>query len=96
MPEGELLNTTARRVNPPALYKDPKRLEKALADIRRYPTVDIPTGGIAMGMGQTLAYKAAADGTLPTIQVGKRRKVLSSKLCEILGIPHRPPTQAAA
>lgn len=95
MPKGESLNAKTPRINPPALYKDPKQVEKALADIRRYPTVSIPTGGIAMGMGQTLAYKAAAEGTLPTIQVGKRRKVLSSKLCAMLGLSTET-TQVAA
>lgn len=86
MPKGHLANRTARRINPPASYKDPKQVERALAEIRLNPTVSILTGGIALGIGQTLAYKAAADGTLPTIQVGKRRKVLSSKLLDILGL----------
>lgn len=53
------------------------------------PTLDIePAGRLAYGLGRTSSYEAADSGLLPTIQVGKRRRVVpTAELYRLLGLP---------
>lgn len=38
-------------------------------------TVSIPAAAKIIGIGESLAYEAAARGEIPTVQIGKRKLV---------------------
>jgi hypothetical protein len=60
------------------------------------PTVDVRLAGRVLGVGKNAAYKAAGDGTIPTITVAGRKRVPTAKLREMLGLPPHPPSRGAA
>ncbi|MFC6707544.1 helix-turn-helix domain-containing protein [Flexivirga alba] len=49
-------------------------------------TVTVPEAAKVLGIGRDNAYRAAADGTLPTLKIGHRLIVPVPKLLEMLGI----------
>ncbi len=51
------------------------------------PTLTVPTAGEVLGIGRDAAYRAAADGTIPTLKLGRRVVVPTAKLAALLGIP---------
>lgn len=59
------------------------------------PTVDLLTAARILSIGKDAAYRAAKDGSLPTIKVGGRSKVPTAKLRDMLGLP-APQTPLAA
>jgi excisionase family DNA binding protein len=49
-------------------------------------TVTVVEAGRMLGLSRELAYKAAADGSLPTVRFGRRRLVVPvARLAEIAG-----------
>jgi excisionase family DNA binding protein len=53
----------------------------------RRATYSVPEAGAILGVGRSLAFSAAAAGTLPTIRVGKRLLVPRAALEKLLGGP---------
>ena len=52
-----------------------------LPDPEEQPVMSIPEAGRrAFGLSRTASYKAAANGQLPTVPVGSRRKVVPTGL----------------
>ena len=58
----------------------PKWLEEILAE----PTADVPEAGRALGISRNCAYEAAAKGEIKTIRVGRRLRVPTRWLREVL------------
>lgn len=56
------------------------------------PTVDVQLAGRVLGVGKNATYRAVSNGTIPTITVGGRKRVPTSKLREMLGLPLQPPS----
>jgi len=58
-----------------------------LTELRGKTTVPIwPDAARALGLSRNSAYKAAADGSLPTLRFGKRLVVPVPKLLAMLGV----------
>ncbi len=58
-----------------------------LAQIRKWPaSVNVADGARALGVSRAALYAAIADGTCPVevITVGKRKKILTHSLVEVL------------
>ena len=81
------------------------------AELRGLPvTLSVPEAGRMIGLGREAAYRAAKDGQLPgALQIGKRWRVVTSRLIEFLGVsppdngegrpddqPGDPPTEQSA
>ena len=54
-------------------------------DPRETPTLTVEEAGKLLGIGRSLAYAAARDGSLPTIRLGKRILVPTAALLRMLG-----------
>lgn len=52
----------------------------------RRPTLTVPEAGKLLGIGRDSAYRAAAEGTLPTLRFNNRLVVPTAKLLAMLGI----------
>lgn len=57
-----------------------------VADLRAVTTVSIAQAGAFLGMSTATAYRAAAEGTLPIITVGKTRRVPTPLLLALVGL----------
>lgn len=57
-----------------------------VADLRACTTVTIAQAGAFLGMSTATAYRAAAEGTLPVITVGKTRRVPTPRLLALVGL----------
>jgi excisionase family DNA binding protein len=53
-------------------------------DPQTTPTLTVEEAGQIMGVGRSLAYAAARDGSLPTIRLGKRILVPTASLLRML------------
>jgi hypothetical protein len=51
------------------------------------PTCTVPEAGRVLGISRESAYRAACDGSLPVIQLGRRKVVPVARLRELLGLP---------
>ncbi len=72
-----------------ALLDDPPRLDASDIDLTKLPpTVDIVTAARILGVGRTVAYELARDGTWPTpvIHVGRKIRVPTAPLLALLGV----------
>lgn len=49
-------------------------------------TCSVPEAGRLLGIGRDAAYRAAADGTIPTLRLGRRIVVPVPKLMALLGV----------
>ncbi len=56
--------------------------------LRSVTTVSVREAGTWLGMSTATAYRAAADGSLPTIRVGKTLRVPSPKLLALVGLSY--------
>ncbi|HEV8649214.1 MAG TPA: helix-turn-helix domain-containing protein [Actinomycetes bacterium] len=56
-----------------------------LADLP--PTISVERAAKLLGVSRSAAYRAAANGQLPTISFGRRLLVPTSRLLEMLGMP---------
>lgn len=57
-----------------------------VADLRTVTTVSIAQAGAFLNMSTATAYRAAAEGTLPVITVGKTRRVPTPRLLALVGL----------
>lgn len=62
-----------------------------VAELRAVTTVTITQAGAFLNLSPATAYRAAAEGTLPTITVGKHRRVPTPMLMALVGLPYEPP-----
>jgi excisionase family DNA binding protein len=51
------------------------------------PTISVEHAARLLGLSRSAAYRAAANGQLPTISFGRRLLVPTSRLLERLGLP---------
>lgn len=65
-----------------------------VADLRAVTTVTITQAGAFLGLSPATSYRAAAEGTLPTITVGKHRRVPTPLLLRLVGLPYETQDQA--
>lgn len=56
-----------------------------ITELRAKTTVSIREAGRVLGLGETAAYRAARDGTMPTLRFGGRIVVPVPKLLALLG-----------
>ncbi|MEP7740402.1 helix-turn-helix domain-containing protein [Nocardioides sp. 31GB23] len=54
---------------------------------RARETMSVPEAGAVLGIGRAAAYRAAQQGELPTIRIGRRLLVPHSALRQLLGGP---------
>lgn len=59
------------------------------------PTVTVEKAGEMLGISRRSAYRAAANGQLPTLRLGRRLLVPTAKLLHMLGIAESPRPRAA-
>lgn len=59
-----------------------------VGDLRAVTTVSIAQAGAFLGMSTATAYRAAAEGNLPIIIVGKTRRVPTPRLLALVGLPY--------
>ncbi|MGB3185151.1 MAG: hypothetical protein WBG36_04540 [Ornithinimicrobium sp.] len=57
-----------------------------LAAIRSRTTCTVPEAGEVLGIGRDAAYRAAHDGTIPTLRLGRRLVVPVPKLLALIGL----------
>ncbi len=57
-----------------------------LHDILARSTCTVPEAGFALGLSRPASYRAAKDGSLPTIRVSGRLIVPTSALARMLGV----------
>lgn len=50
------------------------------------PTIDVPTAGKAFGLSRNSSYEAAARGEIKTIEMGRKKRVPTSWLRNVLGL----------
>jgi hypothetical protein len=58
-----------------------------LPDLRGRWTITVPEAGQILGVGRDSAYRAAAAGQIPTLEIGRRLVVPVHRLLELLGQP---------
>jgi excisionase family DNA binding protein len=51
------------------------------------PTISVEHAAKLLGVSRSVAYRAAASGELPTITFGRRLRVPTYRLLEMLGLP---------
>ena len=54
------------------------------------PTLSVEQAGKVLGVSRGSAYDAARSGELPVIQIGRRKRVPTQKLLELLSESSRP------
>ena len=58
-----------------------------LSDVRTRATITVPEAGQILGIGRDAAYRAAANGQLPTLTLGRRIVVPVPRLLALLEGP---------
>lgn len=53
------------------------------------PTMSVPEGGRFLDLGRDASYAAAHRGQLPTIKLGRKLRVPTARLAEMLGLAWR-------
>lgn len=51
------------------------------------PTISVEEAGRILGVSRRSAYRAAENGELPTLRLGRRLLVPTARLLALLGIP---------
>ncbi|GJD73890.1 helix-turn-helix domain-containing protein [Methylobacterium goesingense] len=64
-----------------------------ILEVLTKPTVDVVLAGRVLGIGKAAAYRAREAGDIPSIKIGGKFRVPTSKLREMLALPA---TQALA
>lgn len=61
------------------------------------PTVDVPTAGSTIGLGVNASYESYHRGDFPfrVLKVGRRLRVPTSSIIEVLGLSQSGPVDAA-
>lgn len=62
-----------------------------LDELRACTTVSVVKAGAWLGMSPASAYRASADGSLPTVVVGKTRRVPTPRLLALVGLTWESP-----
>lgn len=57
-----------------------------VSELRACTTVSVARAGAWLGMSPASAYRAAADGSLPIVMVGKTRRVPTPRLLALVGL----------
>jgi len=57
-----------------------------ILEVLTKPTVDVVLAGRVLGIGKAAAYRAREAGDIPSIKVGGKFRVPTSKLREMLGL----------
>lgn len=60
-----------------------------IESLRARLTITIPEAGEVLGLSRNGAYRAAAAGQIPTLQLGRRLVVPTAKLLAMLGRDER-------
>lgn len=61
-------------------------MDPEIAKLLARPTLSIPEAGRVVGLGINGSYRAAKEGQLPTVDLGKRKKVPTEMLKKMLGL----------
>lgn len=75
------------RVRPPRVNADSVAAEMTLEVAELPPTISVEQAAKLLGVSRSAAYRAAANGQLPTVSFGRRLLVPTSRLLEMLGLP---------
>jgi excisionase family DNA binding protein len=75
------------RVRPSRVNADSVAAEMTLEVAELPPTISVEHAARLLGLSRSAAYRAAANGQLPTISFGRRLLVPTSRLLELLGLP---------
>jgi excisionase family DNA binding protein len=75
------------RVRPSRVNADSVAAEMTLDVAELPPTISVEHAAKLLGVSRSSAYRAAANGQLPTISFGRRLLVPTSRLLEMLGLP---------
>ncbi len=65
-----------------------------LPDPQTRPTITIDEAAAFLGIGRATAYRAAQDGSIPTVKYGRRLLVPTASFRRSLGIDDGPPRAA--
>lgn len=57
----------------------------SVADASKRATLTVPEAGQVLGIGRNASYRAAANGEIPTLTIGRRILVPTARLLELLG-----------
>jgi excisionase family DNA binding protein len=71
----------------PRVNADSVAAEMTLELAELPPTISVEDAAKLLGVSRSAAYRAAANGQLPTISFGRRLLVPTSRLLEMLGVP---------
>lgn len=63
-----------------------KVLKPTVTDLRAVTTCSITEAGAFLDRSAASAYRCAADGSIPTIQVGRTRRVPTPRLLAMVGL----------
>jgi len=74
----------------PTVRKAPCATPEELREVLAHTATDVPTGGYCMGLSRAASYRAAKNGSLPTIRVSGRLVVPTSALARMLGVEMEP------
>jgi excisionase family DNA binding protein len=75
------------RVRPSRVTADSVAAEMTLEVAELPPTISVECAAKLLGVSRSSAYRAAANGQLPTISFGRRLLVPTHRLLEMLGLP---------
>ena len=75
------------RGRPSRVNADSVAAEMTLEVAELPPTISVEHAAKLLGVSRSSAYRAAANGQLPTISFGRRLLVPTSRLLEMLGLP---------
>jgi excisionase family DNA binding protein len=56
-------------------------------DPEETPLLTVREAGAILGLSQSAAYRAIADGSLPSLTISGRHKVPTARLRDLLGLP---------
>ncbi len=74
----------------PTMRKAPCATRAELQDILAKASTDVVTAGYCLGLSRSASYRAAQNGSLPTIRVSGRLVVACSTLARMLGAELEP------
>lgn len=77
------------RVWPSRVNADADAAEMTFEVAELPPTLSVEHAAKLLGVSRSSAYRAAANGQLPTISFGRRLLVPTHRLLEMLGLPER-------
>lgn len=64
----------------------PQRGTSPLPDPEQQPLLDVPTAGAAVDWSRDKSYRAARDGLMPVVRIGRRVYVVTAEWRRTLGL----------